>query len=125
MGDLHKLMQEKMEKSDEEARKYGIVEKKPDGGIFKSFYFFSYLLSFLLSSPHKDIINTLLTERFPDVVEKLSGILSQWDKDKKKGKGDNDFQFWWKERPFENRVCELGERRNKIGRRMKGNIAKG
>lgn len=32
VGDLHKLMQEKMEKSDDEARKFGIVEKKPDGG---------------------------------------------------------------------------------------------
>ncbi len=33
VGDLHKMMKEKLEKSDEEARKFGVVEKKPDGGI--------------------------------------------------------------------------------------------
>lgn len=73
VGDLHKLMQEKMEKSDEEARKFGIVEKKPDG------------------------------ERFPDITEKVSSIVSQWEKEKKKGES----QFWWKERPFENKTIRV------------------
>jgi hypothetical protein len=91
VGDLHKLMQEKMEKGDDEARKYGIVEKKPDGGTPS---LFSSFASWLIPHP----------ERFPDITEKISNILSVWDKEKKKGKGDSDFQFWWKERPFENRV---------------------
>ena len=58
--------------------------------------------------PHSKLSN-VPAERFPDITEKLSSILSQWDKEKKKGKGDNDFQFWWKERPFENKVFALVE----------------
>lgn len=42
MGDLHKLMQEKMEKSDEEARKFGIVEKRPDGGMLLIYYYYKH-----------------------------------------------------------------------------------
>lgn len=158
VGDLHKLMQEKMEKSDDEARKYGVVEKKPDGGtpspssLFSPTFFASFHILPLVESkdggkegkkeglrnkectfflfpslssstspmspPHYPFPSslpssfhtflTINTERFPDITEKLSSILSNWEKEKKKGKGENDFQFWWKERPFENRVSKRG-----------------
>lgn len=56
VGDLHKLMQEKMEKSDDEARKYGVVEKKPDGGtpspssLFSPTFFASFHILPLVES---------------------------------------------------------------------------
>ena len=34
VGDLHRLMKEKLELPDIEAKKWGVVEKKPDGGVY-------------------------------------------------------------------------------------------